>query len=389
MIGTRDPIPSRCLDTMQPEYPFECNSRQPARLRRLSGAVLLPLAVWAVWLTLASASHAQTGPGSPERARAQAVEIRKEYRKGPVRLRVIVDKDNITIAEGLTLTIEADAEEGYEVELPPFGDKLGDFGIVDYRQEPPVLTSEGRILSRKIYKLEPFLSGEYKIAPMSVKFRKKPDASGQQDDLSDHEIATEELLIKVRSLLGEDRSEHRFHPIFGPVELPARPIPILYGAIAAAVLLLGGTAGYFCMKRRRTKAAESAPPSPAHELAYGQLQDIFDAKLLERGEFKLFFARISDVIRFYVENRFGLHAPKLTTEEFLSSVRRDPPFESDYARLLDEFLRHCDLVKFAEHRPEPSEAREVIDACKAFIEATKVESPSVGVVGWEGEKVRR
>ena len=347
---------------MQSEYGFERRSRQPTRLRRLSGEVFPTVVIWALCLVLAAATHAQTGRDSPEPARAQAVEIKKEYVKGPVRLRVIVDKDTITIAEGLTLTIEADTEEGYEVELPPFGDKLGDFGIVDYRQEPPVLTSEGRILSRKIYRLEPFLSGEYKIAPMTVKFRKKPAAAGQLDDRSDHEIATEELSVKVRSLLGDDRSSRELHPIFGPVELPAGPFPILYGAIAAAVLLLGGASGYFWMKRRRTKAAESAPLPPAHELAYAQLQDIFDARLLEKGEFKLFFARISDVVRFYVENRFGLHAPKLTTEEFLSSIRKDPPFASDYARLLDEFLRHCDLVKFAEHLPEPGEVSGTTDA---------------------------
>jgi hypothetical protein len=113
------------------------------------------------------------------------------------------------------------------------------------------------------------------------------------------------------------------------------------------------------------------PVLPPHELAYRQLQEIIDERLIERGELKLFFSKISDVLRSYIENRFGIHAPKRTTEEFLSDIGRDASFPSDYKGLLVGFLQNCDLVKFAEHFPSPEEAAKAVDSCRAFVDATR------------------
>ena len=92
-------------------------------------------------------------------------------------MRLLADKDSMSIAESVVLTIEAEVEDGYEAELPRFGEKLGEFGIRDYREDPPRLTPGSKIVSRKIYTLEPFLSGDYTISPMQVRFRKKADGS--------------------------------------------------------------------------------------------------------------------------------------------------------------------------------------------------------------------
>jgi hypothetical protein len=300
-----------------------------------------------------------------------------------------VDKDTITIAENLRLTIEGDIKEGYEIKLPGFGEKLGQFGIVDYQEEPPQLTDEGRILTKKTYTLEPFLSGEYKIAPMKVVFWPKSPGSDEPETRETHEIETEEVLIKVLSLLGEDREKLQINPIFGPVDLPSRPVPWTYVVVGLAALLgLIGTVAFYWHKRRR-RIQETAVVIPAHELAYRQLQEILGENLLDKGEFKLFYAKISDVVRHYIENRFGLHAPKLTTEEFLAKMNTKAHFLSDHQRLLDEFLHHCDLVKFAEHQPAASEIQRTFNACKSFIEATKEqEAMTVNSVpsNWQTDK---
>jgi hypothetical protein len=77
------------------------------------------------------------------------------------------------------------------------------------------------------------------------------------------------------------------------------------------------------------------------------------------------------VLRGYFENRYGLQAPRRTTEEFLSDISRDALFSAEHRSLLAEFLRRCDLVKFAEHTPCPEEAATAIESCRAFIDATR------------------
>jgi hypothetical protein len=321
------------------------------------------------------------GTGKPEAEVAQpkAEEIRKEYRKGPFSVRVIVDKGSISIAENLVLTIEAELEQGSEVEFPRFGEKLGEFGIRDYREDPPRLTSEGKFITAKNYTLEPFLSGDYAIAPMQLRFRKKADGAGggnlgaNEDRPWDHEISTEAITIRVHSLIEKDRNA--LNPIKGPVGLPAEPFSFWTIALGLGIAGLTAGAAFFIHRRRRTAAIlHPFPAPPAHELAYRQLQEIFDERLIERGELKLFFAKISDVLRSYIENRFQILAPRRTTEEFLLEISRDAPFAAEHQALLSEFLQNCDLVKFAEHTPAPTEIAKALDSCKAFIDATRADA---------------
>ena len=162
--------------------------------------------------------------------------------------------------------------------------------------------------------------------------------------------------------------------MFGPVELPRSPLPWLALGAGLAVLAGLGAAGIWWSRRRHGGKGHAAPPPlPPHELAYRQLQEILDDGLLDRGALKDFFSRISDVIRSYIENRFGLHAPKLTTEEFLATLHGRSPFTAEQQHLLDEFLKRCDLVKFAADTVTRDEAERHIEACRAFIDATRPE----------------
>jgi hypothetical protein len=338
------------------------------------------LSLVAMLLAAVLTSCGETGKPEAEALGPKANVISKEYRRGPFCVRLLADKDSMSIAESVVLTIEAEVEDGYEAELPKFGEKLGEFGIRDYREDPPRLTPGNKIVSRKVYTLEPFLSSDYNISPMQVRFRKKADGtagpgSGSSDDgLSEHEIATEEITIKVNSLLERDQKELTLNPLKGPVALPAKPISPLYILLGlGAVGIVAGGALVLIKRKRASNRQQAAPAVPAHELAYRQIQEILDEKLIERGESKLFFSKISDVLRGYIENRFGLEAPRRTTEEFLSDLSRNATFSAEHEGLIAAFLRDCDLVKFAEHTPSQEEITRAIDSCKAFIEATKAQ----------------
>ena len=103
-----------------------------------------------------------TNKNGKEQAEKNEDEIHESVEKGPARVTLETDKKEITIAERLNLTISIDIEEDYDVELPAFGDKLEQFGIVDYHNSQPELTDKNRKLIKRTYILEPFLSGEYK-----------------------------------------------------------------------------------------------------------------------------------------------------------------------------------------------------------------------------------
>jgi hypothetical protein len=331
----------------------------------------LLLAIVIAALSLVSAFCQRVGElASPK---SEALEVRRELQKGPIRVRLILDKDAISIAETLNLTLAVDMEQGYDVELPAFGEKLGQFGILDCQEDPVQLTKEGRLLKKKICKLEPFLAGDYLIEPIKVVFYPSLQGTGEPDPATRHEIETEPLTVRVRSLLGEERGELQVYPIWGPVALGGFPIPLSYLLVGIAFVAATGAALVW-LRRRRRLPQPTIPALTAYEMADLELTALLREDLIDRGEVKEFFFKLSDVIRRYLENRFGLHAPKCTTEEFLARIASNAPFSSHCQKLLDDFLHRCDLVKFAEYRPIREDIQSTVEAGRVFLEATRNDS---------------
>ncbi len=299
-------------------------------------------------------------------------EYEKQYKRGPLELAVKLSKKEITIADRLTLVTEAVIKEDYEFEFPAFGEKLEQFGIVDYTNKPVKLVDDGKMLLQRSYVLEPFLSGEYRIPPMEFRFRKK-DMKEEK-----HEFETEEIVVKVKSLLPEKQAELTIKDIAGPVELPCKTGRWIYYTAAGACLLVVFVAALLLICRKK-KADATHMMVSAHEIAYSELEKLLSEDLIEKGEVKLFYIRLTGTMRRYIENRFGLRAPEQTTEEFLVELRGNSFFNPEHKALLKEFLNHCDLVKFAAFEPTKEDIQKTFDATKEFIEATKAEDKQVSV----------
>lgn len=295
--------------------------------------------------------------------------IRREFERGPVKVILNADRKEISVADKLNFRIEILADEAYDARIPPFGDKLEQFGILDYRTSQPELQEGGKIKICRSYVLEPFLSGEYTIPAMTIEFQKKGASEDQK-----HAIETEEIKIKVRSLLPKDVGELKIHEIIPPADLP-RPVKAwAWTAAAVAVISIITLTGLLVWRSRRKSDFQAAPTIPPHEIAFAELQKLVEARLIENAQVKLFYQRISDILRRYIESRFGLHAPEQTTEEFLECLQSSDALDRQYRPLLDDFLSHCDLVKFAEHQPEREEIQKTFDSCKAFILGTRLET---------------
>jgi hypothetical protein len=327
-------------------------------------------------LVLAFAAPASCHKPGRKGGKAKADEgIHKTFERGPVSVAIDLDRAEPTIADRLHLKLQVTADEAYHVELPHFGEQLESFGIVDYHTEPPVLIDGDKTRRSRTYVLEPFLSGEYEIPPMTIRFWKK----GEKDQ--PHTLETETLKVHVKSLRPEQLGKLTLHDIEGPVSLPrTRKGWIVAGAAALAA---GALAGALWVWRRRARRGEgrAEPRVPAHELAYRELAALVAEELPQKGEVKRFYQRLSGILRRYIENRFALRAPEQTTEEFLVSLREDPRLAGEHKRMLNDFLGHCDLVKFAEHQPQTRDIQSTFDSCKAFILQTEEREEAAAAAG--------
>lgn len=294
--------------------------------------------------------------------------VTREASSGPLTVRMTVDPAQLTLAEGLTLTLATECDEAYDVALPAFGENLEAFIIRDARDADPKLVGSGRIQRARVYTLEPLVSGEYTLRPMTVTFHQRDhEAPGA------HRLETPEVTVTVTALLPEDIAALDVEDIIGPRALPRGPmswLPWSLGGLAVLSVL----AMVLWRRWRHRGDAAAAVRRPAHEIAYEELRALVARDLPTQGLFKEFYRDLSGILRRYIENRFSLQAPERTTEEFLEVLSRDQTLTEPHKALLKAFLVHCDLVKFAEVQPAPAQVQESFDRCRAFIEETRADA---------------
>lgn len=139
------------------------------------------------------------------------------------------------------------------------------------------------------------------------------------------------------------------------------PVPLAWGWIAliVVVLVLVGVIVWWSRRKKPVATGETPVQRTPAELALAALATLKEQNL----PVEVFYTRVSDIIRQFIEGQFGLHAPERTTEEFL--VEAKLPAES--MTLLGAFLQECDLVKFARHRPGKEDRERAFGAAEKFV----------------------
>ncbi len=336
--------------------------------RPLLGAVLaiglLPIAMRAP----GAASSDARDTTDAGRVQASADAIVRESERGPVRVELRVSPAAPVIGDVVELRIEARAEPEVEVLMPEFGEALGRFEIVDFAPSD-TLDATGRTLARQVYRLQPRRSGRLSIPPLRVEFvdrRAGHPAAPEGEDA--YEILTERILLEVSPILAADAPLELAppHPDLARRRTGAGPAwAWLLGAIALAAI-----AAPFVYRAAVAAAARKRKRS-AYEVARAELDALLAGGRPSAGTMDPFYVKLSLIVRSYLEDRFGLRSPELTTQEFLSEMGRSPDLARSHQRLLRDFLEQADLVKFAGHRPGAEGVAESIAAAERFLEETR------------------
>lgn len=302
-------------------------------------------------------------------AAATPMPITRTIERGPVRLEVTLNSDEITIADPLKLIIEVIADENVDVEMPQFGDRLSEFTIRDYRKWPASPAGHQRRWKQE-YDLDIYLSGEYEIPAITARFTDRRSGDEAASGTIQSEITSEAIPIKVNSLLAGEFDPTAFRDLKGAVELPVEAdwtVVQWVAGLGTAGLIVAAAA--FLLWRRRGKR-QLLPAIPAHRWALEQLDRLERKQLPEKGCVHEYYFLLSDIVREYIERRFSLTAPEQTTGEFLESAINSDAFTVDQKTMLREFLQTCDLVKFALHEPPEPEITRAFSSAGDFVRQT-------------------
>jgi len=280
--------------------------------------------------------------------------------------RVTVPTGAISTAERLHIKVMYTANEWIEFTPPEF-DALFDGWTLTAGEIHKTRRNKLRFEYTQEIRLEPFLPGEYEIPSMIFRW-----ADAEQGESG--ELVTDSYSITVTSVLDESDEIPELADI-KDVATPERETDWLtIVLISSGAALLVALIAAFAFRRLTRERVRPVDRTPAHAAALALLGSLDPASVTNEQDAKRFYAEASGIVRSYIEDRFRLHAPDRTTEEFLRECGGSYEFAPDDIALLEQFLNIADLVKFAKHTTDAADARSAVGALRGFIERTSDDS---------------
>ena len=109
---------------------------------------------------------------------------------------------------------------------------------------------------------------------------------------------------------------------------------------------------------------------PPYELAIQELQELRDSKLWQQGQEKQYYTRLVDILREYIDSRFGINAMEMTSAEIIRALKSNQDMR-EVNNYLNDILSMADFVKFAKMRPMPDDNERVMRRAFDFVELTR------------------
>jgi len=151
---------------------------------------------------------------------------------------------------------------------------------------------------------------------------------------------------------------------------PGRALQAFFFLIVLILIAVVLTIGLLLLKKKIMPHQKQKELMP-WEIALQSIQSLTNTPLLKEGKHAVYYSQLSDIIRQYMEKRFVIKAPEMTTEEFLFSLKKDSQLSVTQKRTLEQFLYSCDIVKFARAMPSFKESQESISLARKLVEETK------------------
>jgi hypothetical protein len=166
------------------------------------------------------------------------------------------------------------------------------------------------------------------------------------------------LFLAQAATKSPDEIEDIRPPVLGP--------PGLWVVVLLAILLALAIVAYFLWPNPKAKVIR--PPLPK-EIARSRLEKA-KARISTDSSYD-FSVEVSDILRSFIEQQFGIKAVHQTTIEFLTEASQTSHFDLAHREKLRHFLDSCDAIKFARVAAGQAESEILFEQASAFVEEVK------------------
>ncbi len=277
---------------------------------------------------------------------------------------VKIDSAAILIGEQtkLHLTITADKDHLVQLLLPADTLMRG-VEVLDISRPDSSLIENDRLLIKQDLLITSFDSALYLLPPLKV--------IDGNDTLLSNQVALKVSTIPVN--VDNPEEFYDIKEVWKPPFIWADYYPIILGVLLALFLLC---VIIYIIKRLRNRksllpfAEPKEPKLPPYEQAIKELDELKEQKLWQQGLNKKYYTSLTETLRRYIDERFGVNAMEMTTTEILDMLHGIQEVKPVFDKL-QQILQLADFVKFAKIHPLPDENDLSLTNAYLFVNETK------------------
>lgn len=301
------------------------------RHMKFAGMILGLSVVAALAWTQSSRAAQVASPETPSLP-GQAAPEPQTVTDGPVTMQVRVDSSSALVADPIAVRITIEGPAELLVTPPPFGDRLGDFDVVNvnrWSDLPADLPQRRRWVT--LLTIESLRTGSLQIPTIEV---------ACSLDGNSRLVSSRPVPIVIASVLSEEEKPDTIRPMKETIDAPLTSAS-RFGAsqvmIAAAAVMLAATVVAILIVRKRRKISPAArardqieslqaeSPPPAYPDACG---------------------RISQILRSYLEAELGITATTQTSEELIQALAEIGRLDSESKAEVGQLVLEADRSRY-------------------------------------------
>jgi len=208
--------------------------------------------------------------------------------------------------------------------------------------------------------LAPFEEGRYRL-PDIYALRTE---DGRGDTLS---FEGAEMLVTAMPI---DTATFVIHDLKGQIRYPVtfrELLPWILGAVLLAALIW---LAVWLIRRSRKGAEEARPKDPPYVVALRGLDRWRGDKHWAPEKQKAFYSGVTDTLKEYIDARFGVDAPEMTTAELFDALKGEGDITPENYGAMKDLFERADFVKFAKMTASDEENATVLPTAVKFVTDT-------------------
>ena len=282
---------------------------------------------------------------------------------GKAFLEPLQPRDSILIADQMEYGFRIDElEEGTSLALQDFSSLSNDtLTLVRNWKLDTLKNKKGKLSISGSIVVAAFEEGVYELPHIAVR---RVFPGGKVDTL-----LFDPELMDVRTM-PVDTASFVIHDIKEQMRYPVTVAEILPWAGALAALALAVFFLVRFIRKRKEDASDPAYRESAYIVALKRLDKYRGDKFWAPDKQKLYYSGITDALKFYIEDRFGVDAPEMTTAELFNALKDSKDISPELFNDAKELFETADFVKFAKHTAGDEENAKALPVAVRFVTGT-------------------